>query len=291
VNFTTKEAQWNFPDAAFNAGPSTAQQASSALAQSISGARQSSAVAQVASSAVAQNVSSALAQSISGARESSAVAQVASSALAQSISGARQSSAVAQVASSALAQSISGAQQSSAVAQRDSSAQQQAASSAEQQTASSAQQQTALAAAVAIKDNIKSNMSQIQSDIAANIAAIYTEGASTASGSVSDILQARLLEFEQKKNDLLASAIPIFQLSPTYQDSSLQTLVQDNTLSSFGVKKVFDALRNNYVFLDSNNSIVPSPLTPSVRAYTSGSRQRGGKRKNSRKSTVLFYQP
>ena len=133
VNNATKEAQWNFPDSAFNVGPSTAQQASSALAQTISGARSSSATAQAASSAVAQRASSALAQTISGAQASSAtaqaassaVAQTASSAVAQTISGAQASSATAQVASSAVAQRTS-----SALAQRDSSAQQQAASSA-----------------------------------------------------------------------------------------------------------------------------------------------------------------
>jgi hypothetical protein len=59
INSATLEGQWNFPDAAFDAGPSTAQQASSALAQSISGAQQSSAVAHIASSAVAQNISAA----------------------------------------------------------------------------------------------------------------------------------------------------------------------------------------------------------------------------------------
>jgi hypothetical protein len=234
--------------------------------------------------------SSALMQSISGAQQSSAVAQVASSALAQEISGAQQSSAVAQTVSSALAQSISGAQQSSAVAQTVSSALAQSISGAQ---ASSAQQQTELAAAVAIKDSIKANMTALQADIASKTQALYTPGSSTASGSLLD-LQTELTGLEDLKAQLLASAVTIFQLSPTYQDPSLQTIIQDNTLSSFGVKKVFDALRNTYIFLDGNNNIVVSPLTPSIRVYTSGTRQGGGgnkknKKKNSRKSAVLLY--
>ena len=274
------------------ASSAVAQNVSSALAQSISAARESSAVAQVASSAVAQNVSSALAQnvssalaqSISGAQQSSAVAHNASSALAQSISGARESSAVAQADSSAKQQAAS-----SSLQQRDSSAQQQTASSSVQQRDSSAQQQTALSAAVLIKDDIKRDMAQLQADIAAATQSIYTQNSSTASGSTLATLQTNLQALEQKKNDLMASGRAIFQLSPTYQDSSLQTVIQDSTLSSFGVRKVFDALRNNYVFLNTNNAIVVSPLVPSVRAYTSGATQRGGGKKNSRKSVCLFY--
>jgi len=286
-------------------------EASSALAQAISGAQQSS--------AVAQQDSSAQYQAMSGAQQSSAIAQLASkaeasSALAQAISGAQQSSAVAQQASSALAQAVSGAQQSSAIAQlaskaeasssvqqADSSAQQQFASSAKQQFASSAvqqadssaQQQTALAAAVAIKDEYKATLLQLQSDIAKTAQAIYGTGSSTVSGSTMLTLQNKMLSFDQAKRDLLDSAPLIFQLSPGYQDPSLQTIIQDNTLSAFGVKKVFDALRNNYIFLDTSNRIIASPLTPYLRAYTSGAApQRGGGkgRKNSRKSAVLFYQ-
>ena len=292
------------------ASSATAQQASSALAQAISGAQQSSAVGQQASTAQA---SSALAQSISGAEQSSAVAQQAStaqasSALAQAISGAQQSSAVAQQASSALAQSISGAQQSSAVAQADSSAQQQAASSsyqqrdssaqqqtvssAVQQTASSADKQNSLGSAIAIKDGVKATLLEIQADIVASAQAIYSPGSSTASGSTMLTLQNKMLSFDQAKRNLLNSATAIFQVNPEYQDPTLQTIIQDNTLSAFGVKKVFDALRNKYIFLDTNNRIISSPLTPYLRAYTSGASQRGGgkDRKDSRKSSVLFYQ-
>ena len=106
-------------------------------------------------------------------------------------------------------------------------------------------------------------------------------------------LQNKMLSFEQAKRDLLGSATAIFRLSPSYQDPSLQTIVQDNTLSAFGVKKVFDALRNNYIFLDTSNRIIASPLTPYSRAYTSGAvaQRGGGKRRNkSSKCAVLFYQ-
>jgi len=260
VNVSTKEAQWNFPDVAFNVAPSAAQQASSALAQAISGAQESSAVAQVASSAVAQNVSSALAQSISGAQESSAVAQVASSAvaqnvssaLAQRISGAQESSAVAQVASSALVQSISGARQSSAVAQRDSSAQQQAASSAEQQSM--------LEKAVVVKDEIKVDLNELQEEIVKTTKGIYSSESSTASGSMLASLQSKLVTLHQIKGSLLTSARPILQLSPTYQDSEFQTILEDNIPVPEGQKRVFDTLRNAYIYVDENNQIVPPPV-------------------------------
>jgi hypothetical protein len=77
VNTTTSEPQWNFPDAAFNVGPSTAQQASSALAQSISGSQESSAVAQTVSSARQSTAvaSSAVAQTVSSARQTEALAE------------------------------------------------------------------------------------------------------------------------------------------------------------------------------------------------------------------------
>ena len=251
------------------------QVASSALAQSISGARESSAVAQVASSAlaqsisgarqssaVAQQVSSALAQAISGARESSAVAQQASSALDQAISGAHESSAVAQqassavaqVASSALAQSISGAQASSAVAQV-----------ASQAVASSALRGDALAAAISIKDDIKNDVAQVQQDIATAVRTMYDQETSTVSGSTLADIRNKLNDIEERKRDLLNSATSIFQLNPNYQDSSLQTPIQDSNLSRFGVTKVFDALRNRVIFLDSNKNIVVSPYTPSTR--------------------------
>ena len=152
-------------------------------------------------------------------------------------------------------------------------------------------QQTDLAAAVSIKDAVKDKLKELQADIAANAQAIYTEEGTTVSGSVMLSLQNKMLRLEEAKRELLTSSREIFRLSPTYQDPSLQTIVQDNTLSAFGVKKVFDALRNNYIFLDSSNRIVANPLTPFLRAYTSGATQGGGgkRRKKTRKSAVLFY--
>ncbi len=274
-----------------------AQAASSALAQEISGAQQSSAVAQEASKAEA---SSALAQYISGSRESSAVAQVASSALAQEISGAQQSSAVAQEASkaeasSAVAQADSSAQEqkvssakqqfassamqqadssaqkqsaSSAVAQKDSSAQEQAASasfqqrasSAEQQTASSAQQQVALGQAVDIKDGIKATLVEVQNDLAANLQELYSSEPSTASGSVLSTLESKLQTLYETKRSLITSATAVFQLSPGYQDPSLQTVIQEAAPLPQGLKKVYDTLRNKYVYLDANSRIVANPV-------------------------------
>ena len=77
VNSDTLEVQWNFPDSAFDAGPSTAQQASSAVAQAISGAQQSSAVAQTTSSAKQSSAvaSSAVAQTASSARQMEALSE------------------------------------------------------------------------------------------------------------------------------------------------------------------------------------------------------------------------
>jgi hypothetical protein len=158
------------------------------------------------------------------------------------------------VASSALAQSISGAQQSSAVAQV-----------ASQAVASSAVQQVALAAAVSIKDGIKNDFLRVQQDVATAVQSMYGQGTSTASGSSLIDLQNKLTALQEIKSTLLNSAISIFQLSPTYQDSSLQTPLQDINLTRFGVTKVFDALRNRVIFLDSNKNIVVSPYMPSTR--------------------------
>ena len=251
------------------------QQASSAVAQTASSALQqqaSSAVAQQASSAVAQTASSALVQ-----RASSAVAQTASSALQQ-----QASSAVAQTASSAVAQ-----QASSALVQRASSAVAQAASSAVEQTASSAQQQFAssaklqafnLASSISLADSVKLALTQSQSAVMAAIAS----GKATPS-----ILQGLLATVAQQRANLLVSGRAILKYNPNYQDPTLQTVIPDNTLSALGVTRVYDALRNKHIFLDSKKNIISNPITPLSRAYTSGA-QRGGKR-GSRKAGVLMY--
>jgi hypothetical protein len=415
VNSATFEAQWNFPDAAFNVGPSTAQAASSALAQAISGARESSAVAQVASSALAQAISgaressavaqvassalaqsisgaeasSALAQAISGARDSSAVAQVASSALAQEISGARESSAVAQVASSALAQSISGAQQSSAVAQgassalaqaisgardssavaqvassalaqaisgaressavaqvassalaqaisgaRDSSAVaqtvssalaqsisgaqassataqnvssalaqsisgaqqssaiaqfassavQQADSSAQYQAASSAVTENALAAFIEDKDAIKAAMEPVRADVNNLIRTAYAPGGGVTMETVTQ-LHDSVAQLQSMRNDLRGAANGIFSIHDYYQDPALQTAAADPKLTTLGLRRVFDTLRNRYVVIDSKGVIVNNPVSPATRGYTTFVMRGGGNRgpKHSRK--------
>lgn len=185
VNTATKEAQWNYPDAAFNVAPSAAQQASSALAQSISGARQSSAV---------------------------------------------------------------------------------------QQTASSAEQQSALSSAVDIKDGIKATLLELQADTAAKLKAVYSSGSSLPNNAALTALEANLVALEQTKGLLLDSAKPIFQLSPTYQDPPLQRILPQYTNSSSGVKRVFDTLRNKYIYLDANGSIIATPVLSYVAATISGAR-------------------
>jgi hypothetical protein len=300
-----------------------AQQASSALAQSISGAQQSSAVAQDASSALAQsisgaqassataqNVSSALAQSISGAQASSAVAQVASSALAQyisgardayekgqmassalmqSISGAQQSSAVAQQASSALAQSISGAQQSSAIAQFASSAVQQADSSAQYQAASSAVTEHALTGFIQDKDSIKEAMNPIKTDVNNLITSAYAPGGGVTMETITQ-LHDSVAQLQSMQNDLRTAANGIFSLHDYYQDPSLQTAAADPKLTTLGLRRVFDTLRNRYVVIDSKGAIVKNPVTPATRGYTTFVLRGGGPRapKYSRKVSSGF---
>ena len=303
INSTTLEGQWNFPDSAFNVGPSTAQQASSALAQAISGAQ--------ASSAVAQGASSAVAQAISGAQQSSAVAQQASSAIAQSISGAQQSSAVAQAdssaqqqtasssyqqrdssaqqqtVSSAVKQSVSSAQYeaaSSALAQKASSAIAQTVSSALAYTASSAQQQTAssanaendLASYMNDKDAIKSTLVPIQTETNALIRAVYSPAGGVTMATLSQ-LQNNITTVVDQQNILHTTANNIFRFHDYYQDPALQTLIPDTKLTSMGLKKVFDTLRNKYIVLDSRGAIVSNPVNPATRSYTTFV-LRGGKR-------------
>ena len=231
-------------------------QASSSVQQTASSAEE-----QVASSAQQQAASSAQQQSASSAQQQSA-----SSAQQQVASSARQQ----QASSSAVAQAVSAAQQSSAVAQADSSAQQQAASSslperessARQQAASSAQQQIALGNVETTKDGMKRSLQDLQKDIVINIDAVYRPGSSTVSGNTLATLQSKLLTLEQSKSSLLRSAIPIFQLSPTYQDSGLQTVLQNTAAVPQGQKRVFDTLRNAYIYLDANSQIIAAPPIP-----------------------------
>ena len=232
VNSDTLEVQWNFPDSAFDAGPSTAQQASSAVAQAISGAQQSSAVAQQASSAVAQNVSSALAQSISGAQASSAVAQVASSALAQSISGAQQSSAVAQIASSALAQNISSARQ-----QADSSAQEQAASASFEQRDSSAQKQQVSSA---IAQTASSAVAQAISG-AQQSSAVTQQASSALAQSISGAQQSSAVA--QSASSALAQSISGAQQSSAVAQRASSALAQ--VASSAVAQRVSSAVQQS----------------------------------------------
>ena len=247
------------------ASSATAQQASSAVAEAISGAQASSAIAQQASSAlaeaisgaqassaIAQQASSALAEAISGARQSSATAQQASSAVAEAISGARQSSATAQQASSAVAEAISGAQESSATAQQ--------ASSALEQTASSAQYNAALEDSIREKDNIKNEFLQLQREITAMAEGFYNFRTSGPSGSTANTLKNKLKLLETKRRILIDSAAAIFKLNPLYQDETLQTPVGNDVQKKAGVRKIFDILRNTYIFLDENKNIVPPPI-------------------------------
>jgi len=270
--------------------------ASSALQQGASSAKQqsaSSAVQQGASSAVQQGVSSAVQQGTSSAQQ-----QGASSAQIQKASSAKReaaSLAVQQVASSAVQQGVSSAQQqgassaqiqkassakreaaSLAVQQVASSAVQQLASSAQKQGASSAQLQDALRPPITAKDTIKSAITPLKSDVVSLIQTLYSSGGSTDVNKAA--LQQKLGLLTAKQNELVEAGRAIFTIDPNYQDTELQSVVQNPTLSAMGIKKVFDQLRNTYIFLDSNNTIVSDPLTVSI--------QRGGvsKEKTRKKS-------
>jgi hypothetical protein len=127
-----------------------------------------------------------------------------------------------------------------------------------------------------IKDNIKREMNAIQTTILASMNPTNGSGVSTAVANTPLEAQANLLRLAEKKVELFNIGLRIFELSPEYQDPSLQTIVKDDTLSGFRIKKVFDTLRNTHIFLDANNRIVKSPLTPMIRAYTSGAQYGGG---------------
>jgi len=260
---TTSSAQQQTASSAQQQSASSAQQqaASASLSQ-----RQSSAQQQTTSSAQQQTASSAQQQSASSAQQ-----QAASASLSQRESSAQQqttSSAQQQTASSAQQQSASSAQQqaaSASLSQRQSSAQ-------EQQTASSAQQQLTLRTALTTKDEIKITLEQLQAEIIANIDAVYRPGSSRASGSTLTTLQSKLLTLEQMKRSLLTSATSIFQVSPTYQDSRLQMILQNTVAVPQGQKRVFDTLRNTYIYLDANSQIVAAPPIPYFASTVSGAR-------------------
>jgi hypothetical protein len=244
IKTATLEGQWDFPSDGYNAGPSAAlrassavaQQASSALIQLTSGANASSATAQAASSAlaesisgaqassaVAQTVSSALAQAISGAQASSALGQTVSSALAQAISGAQASSATAQQESSALAQSISGAQASSAFAQsisgaQASSATAQEASSALAQSISGAQASSALAQSISGAQASSALAQSISGALAQGIA--LGQGASSALAQSISGAQASSATAQQASSALVQSVSGALASSATAQQAS-----------------------------------------------------------------------
>lgn len=143
-----------------------------------------------------------------------------------------------------------------------------------------------------MKDAIKAEMKAIQTTVRNLMDTMNGVGPSTSivNTNIPLEIQGNLMKLADKKLELLDIAQRIFELSPEYQDSTLQTLIKDDTLSAFQIRKVFDTLRNTYIFLDLNDNIVASPLTPAIRSYTSGAQYGGGKRKKgSRKSSILLY--
>jgi sugar lactone lactonase YvrE len=210
VHGITREAQWNFPDFAFNAGPSNAIRASSAAAQQASAARESSATQQQASSAQRQSASSAQQQRASSAQRQSA-----------------------------------------------SSAQQQRASSAQQQSASSAQQQALLQAPVALTNQIKETLVPLKTDAADIVKTLYSPGGDTLENRA--LLKEKISLIQAGQRELTNAGDTILAIDPNYQDTQLQTVIEDRRLALLGIRKVFDILRNKYIHLDVNNRIVAEP--------------------------------
>jgi sugar lactone lactonase YvrE len=249
---TVSSAQQQSASSALQQRASSAQQqrASSAQQQSASSAQQqlaSSAQQQRASSAQQQTASSAQQQRASSAQQqsaSSAQQQVASSAQQQTASSARQ-----QTASSAQQQRVSSAQQQVA-----SSAQQQVASSAQQQVASSAQYQSALEGPIALKNTLKVQLAPLRTQVNNIIQIIYSAGGDTPENRA--ILKQEMSSVQDNQRDLIAVGEVILSIDPRYQDPELQTTIADPTMSSFGIKKVYDMLRNKLIYLDLNNNIV-----------------------------------
>ncbi len=203
-----------------------------------------------------------------------------------------------QRSSSAQQQAASSSLQQQAV----SSAQQQAASSALEQRFSSAQQQrdssaqAELAEHISRKNSIKSQIQELQPEIISSAASVYDASNPNTSESSISALQQNLSALQEKRDNLISAAKSIFLLNPLYQDPEFQTIIPDSSLNGSGVTKVFDSLRNEYIFINDNNAIVPPPITPANRSYTSSSTptsgpMRGGRFKvnRSRKSRTLFY--
>jgi hypothetical protein len=251
------------------------QDASSAQQQTASSAQQqgvSSAQQQADSSAQQQQYSSAVQQDASSAQQqtaSSAQQQGVSSAQQQSVSSAQQqqySSAVQQDASSAQQQTASSAQQ-----QGVSSAQQQGVSSAQQQQASSAIRETALEVPRQLLSFIKTELTPLRKSVTVALDTLYSPGGDTDENKAA--LQQQLGALTSKQAELARVGSTLFSIDSNYQDPELQTPVVDRRLSAIGVKKVFDLLRNTFLYIDSNNKIIDNPLiTPVQKGGNSGRR-------------------
>jgi hypothetical protein len=277
-------------------------QASSATAQFASSAQQqrdSSAQQQAASSSIQQRDSSAQQQAASSSfqqRDSSAQQQAASSSLQQRDSSAQQqtaSSSVQQRDSSAQQQRDSSAQQqtassaesiaaassavaqtaSSALAQKESSAVEQSASSAYYQSASSAAAENSLKGYIDLKNTIKSDIAPIKTDINTLVGNVYSKTGTVTMSTLSS-LRNKIAELVKKQGDLKTTGESIMKFKAEYQDPSLQTVVPDPVITTSGVTKIFDTLRNRYVWLDANKKPIPNPVSPMTRAYP----MRGGTR-------------
>jgi hypothetical protein len=83
---------------------------------------------------------------------------------------------------------------------------------------------------------------------------IYSAGGDTPENRA--ILKQEMSSVQDNQRDLIAVGEVILSIDPRYQDPELQTTIADPTMSSFGIKKVYDMLRNKLIYLDVNNNIV-----------------------------------
>ena len=156
-------------------------------------------------------------------------------------------------------------------------------SSAQQQAASSALRDSTLAGFIQEKDMIKGEIGLIKNEINGLVSSVYAPGGGVTMDKIAQ-LNNSIAALIGMQNDIQASANKIFSLQTLYQDPTLQSLAPDPNLTSLGLKRVFDRLRNKYIVLDTSGKIVPNPVTPMRRSYTTFV-LRGGKRvpKKSRK--------
>ena len=146
-------------------------------------------------------------------------------------------------------------QASSAVQQVASSAQRQQASSAQRQAASSAQYQQAIQPHIVVKDTLIQSLVPLRQSAADIINIINSPGGDTDANRT--LLKEKMILIQANQASLIATGTEILSIDPNYQDPQLQSVIADAKLTAHGMTKVYDLLRNKYIYLDVNNKIIP----------------------------------